>query len=202
MTYRHDAQHLRFSPHVRSQPYAEREKADGPKGSVPMEDEGMEAIKRQVQENNGEEQVVVFTLGNEAYGVEIGRVQEIIHQQQVTRVPGAPHFVEGVINLRGKVIPVVELRQRFGLPSVEEAREGRIVVVDVEGHIVGMGVDGVSEVLRVSMSAVEPPSPLVTGIDSAYLRGIAKLEDRLVILLELDRILSNDEHRSLAEIAA
>jgi purine-binding chemotaxis protein CheW len=150
---------------------------------------------------SGEEQVVVFTLGQEAYGVDIGRVQEIIRRPQITRVPGAPGFVEGVINLRGKVIPVVELRQRFGLPPVETTGEGRIVVVEVNGNTVGMGVDGVSEVLRVPLSAEEPPSPIVTGIDSAYLRGIAKIADRLVILLDLDRILTVQEQGALADVA-
>ena len=144
-----------------------------------------------------ERQLVVFQLGAELYGVEISRVHEIIRLQSVTRVPKAPGFVEGVINLRGKVIPVVDLRRRFGLPTADHTRASRIVVVELGDQVVGIVVDGVSEVLRVNTATVEPPSPVVAGIDSEYLHGIAKLTDRLVILLDLDRILARDERRAL-----
>jgi purine-binding chemotaxis protein CheW len=144
-----------------------------------------------------EQQLVVFQLGAELYGVEIARVHEIIRLQTVTRVPGAPAFVEGVINLRGKVIPVVDLRRRFGLPIAEHTRASRIVVVEIGDQVVGVIVDGVSEVLRVGTATVEPPSPVVAGIDSEYLYGIAKLPDRLVILLDLDRVLAREERRAL-----
>ncbi|MDQ3811212.1 MAG: chemotaxis protein CheW [Chloroflexota bacterium] len=144
-----------------------------------------------------EQQLVVFQLGAELYGVEISRVHEIIRLQTVTRVPRSPAFVEGVINLRGKVIPVVDLRRRFGLPAAEHTRASRIVVVEIGDQVVGIIVDGVSEVLRVNTATVEPPSPVVAGIDSEYLHGIAKLTDRLVILLDLDRVLARDERRAL-----
>src|ERR671937_491616 len=144
-----------------------------------------------------EQQLVVFQLGAELYAVEIARVHEIIRLQAVTRVPRAPSFVEGVINLRGKVIPVVDLRRRFGLPNADHTRASRIVVVELGDQVVGIVVDGVSEVLRVNTATVEPPSPVVAGIDSEYLHGIAKLSDRLVILLDLDRILGRDERRAL-----
>jgi purine-binding chemotaxis protein CheW len=148
-----------------------------------------------------ERQLVVFQLGAELYGCEISRVHEIIRLQSVTKVPRAPAFVEGVINLRGKVIPVVDLRRRFGLATAEHTRASRIVVVEIGDQVVGIVVDGVSEVLRVNSAIVEPPSPVVAGIDSEYLHGIAKLSDRLVILLDLDRILAREERRSL-EVAA
>src|SRR6059058_1034870 len=151
---------------------------------------------------SGEErQLVVFQLGAELYGVEIARVHEIIRLQAITRVPRAPAFVEGIINLRGKVIPVVDLRHRFGLPAAEHTRASRIVVVEIGDQVVGIVVDGVSEVLRVSPSIVEPPSPVVAGIDSEYLHGIAKLPERLVILLDLDRILAREERRALEATA-
>ncbi len=147
---------------------------------------------------SGEErQLVVFQLGAELYGVEISRVHEIIRLQSVTKVPRSPIFVEGVINLRGKVIPVVDLRRRFGLPTADHTRASRIVVVELGDQVVGIVVDGVSEVLRVNTASVEPPSPVVAGLDSEYLHGIAKLSDRLVILLDLDRILVRDERRVL-----
>jgi purine-binding chemotaxis protein CheW len=148
-----------------------------------------------------EKQLVVFQLGAELYGVEISRVHEIIRLQAVTRMPRAPEFVEGVINLRGKVISVVNLRRRFGLPSAEHTRASRIVVVDINDQVIGMVVDGVSEVLRVNTATIEPPSPAVAGIDSEYLQGIAKLPERLVILLDLDRVLTRDERRALDEAA-
>ena len=144
-----------------------------------------------------ERQLVVFQLGAELYGVEISRVHEIIRLQAVTRVPRTPTFVEGVINLRGKVIPVVDLRRRFGLPTAEHTRASRIVVVEIGDQVVGIIVDGVSEVLRVSSGTIEPPSPVVAGVDSEYIHGIAKLPERLVILLDLDRVLARDERRAL-----
>ncbi len=148
-----------------------------------------------------ERQLVVFQVGAELYGVEIARVHEIIRLQTVTRVPRAPNFVEGVINLRGKVIPVVDLRRRFGLPTAAHTRATRIVVVEIGDQVVGIVVDSVSEVLRVNSSTVEPPSPVVAGVDSEYLHGIAKLPDSLVILLDLDRVLAREERRAL-EVAA
>ena len=151
---------------------------------------------------SGEErQLVVFQLGAELYGVDIARVHEIIRLQTITRVPRAPSFVEGVINLRGKVIPVVDLRRRFGLPLADHTRATRTVVVEIGDQVVGIVVDGVSEVLRVNTSIVEPPSPVVAGVDSEYLHGIAKLPERLVILLDLDRVLAREERRAI-EVAA
>ena len=142
---------------------------------------------------NDERQLVVFQLDAEFYGVDIARVHEIIRLQTITRVPRAPAFVEGVINLRGKVIPVVDLRKRFGLPTADHTRASRIVVVEIGDQVVGIVVDGVSEVLRVSESTIEPPSPVVAGIDSEYIHGIAKLADRLVILLDLNRVMAREE---------
>lgn len=143
------------------------------------------------------EQVVVFDVANESYAVNIARVHEIIRLQQITVIPGAPLYVEGVINLRGKVIPVLDLRKRFHLAMVESTRSSRIVVVEIDQQTIGLVVDGVSEVLRMEGDQIEPPSPLVTGIDSSYLRGIAKLEGRLIVLLDLDKVLSQSEKQQL-----
>ncbi len=144
-----------------------------------------------------DEQVVVFAVANEHYAVNIARVHEIIRLQQITVIPGAPACVEGVINLRGKVIPVLDLRKRFRLHAEEHTRSSRIVVVEVGGQTIGLIVDGVSEVLRIQMDSIEPPSPLVTGIDSRYLRGIAKLDGRLIVLLDLDQVLTDAEQQQL-----
>ncbi len=146
----------------------------------------------------GDEQVVVLELAGEAYGVEIGRVEEIIRMQAITRIPNGPAFIEGVTNLRGRVIPVLDLRKRFGLPATEATRRSRIVVGELGEHTVGLVVDGVSEVLLVGSDSVEPPSTLVTSADSAFLRGVAKLDERLILLLDLSRILTRAEQEDLA----
>mgnify|MGYP001415184946 CR=1 FL=1 len=145
-----------------------------------------------------ENQLVVFDLANEQYGVDIAAVEGIIKMQTITVVPRAPQFVEGVTNLRGKVLPVIDLRKRFGLPRGEVTKDMRIVVVEMGGATVGIVVDGVSEVLRVSEEAIEPPSPIVTTVDSSFIRGIAKVNERLVILLDLGRVLSLQEQQDVA----
>lgn len=164
-------------------------------------DTSKEVDQRVEQTLSGDErQLVVFQLGAEFYGVDIARVHEIIRLQTITRVPRAPAFVEGVINLRGKVIPVVDLRRRFGLESSEHTRASRIVVVEIGDNVVGVIVDGVSEVLRVTGASIEPPSPVVAGIESEYIYGIARLDDRLVILLDLDRVLVLADRRALEAV--
>ena len=145
-----------------------------------------------------ERQLVIFDLAAESYGVDINAVQGIIRMQTITRVPRTPEFVEGVINLRGEVIPVVDLRKRFGLTATEETKDSRIVVVYIGGQQVGMVVDAVTEVLRISADSIEPPSSVITSADSAYLMGIAKLEDRLITLLDLEQALSEAEKNTLA----
>ena len=147
-----------------------------------------------------EDQLVVFELADEHYGVDIAAVEGIIKMQTITSVPHAPSFVEGVTNLRGSVLPVLDLRKRFGMPKTDYTSETRIVVVEMGGNSVGMVVDGVSEVLRVPENAVEPPSPLVTSVDSAFITGIAKVEDRLVILLDLSKVLSTKESAELQPV--
>jgi purine-binding chemotaxis protein CheW len=145
-----------------------------------------------------EKQLVVFALAKEAYGVDISTVHEIIRMQAITKVPRAPDFVEGIINLRGKVIPVVDMRKRFGLTVSQQTKDSRIVVVDISDQEVGMVVDAVIEVLRIPSESVDPPSTVITTSDSTYLQGIAKLEDRLIILLDLEQILSISEKKKLA----
>jgi purine-binding chemotaxis protein CheW len=144
-----------------------------------------------------EKQLVIFELANECYGVDIAAVESIIKPQPITTVPFAPSFVEGVTNLRGVVLPVIDLRKRFGLPLAEANRNTRIVIVEIGGLTVGMIVDAVAEVLRVFDEAVEPPSPLMMTLDSAFITGIAKVGERLVILLDLSRVLSVQEQADL-----
>ena len=156
-----------------------------------------------MSDNNGvagERQLVVFDLNDEAYGVDISQVREIIRMQEITRVPRAPEFIEGVINLRGKVIPVVDLRARFSMPDTDRNEEHRIVVVDVDGQDIGMVVDAVTEVSRIPSSSIEPPSSVITTDDSEYLTGIVKTDDKLIILLDIAKVISDSEATALAEV--
>ncbi len=137
-------------------------------------------------------QLVTFKLGNEEYAVDILRVQEINRMVEVTQVPNSHVFVEGVINLRGRVIPVINLRKKFGLNTKEVDNQSMIMVVDIDGDTIGLIVDSVSEVLRLPSDTIEPPPPLVTGSNSDYIRGVGKMEDRLLILLDLNRLLSEE----------
>jgi len=141
-----------------------------------------------------QQQLVSFRLGIEEYGVSIMKVQEIIRMQEITKVPQMPNFIEGIINLRGNVIPIIDLRKRFGLMHVERTGESRIVVVSVRDRVMGIIVDGVSEVLRLSDEQVEPPPPAVSHIGRDYIKGVGKLDKRLLILLDIDKILSSEEH--------
>lgn len=145
-------------------------------------------------------QLVTFHIGEEEFGVEILKVQEIIRMIGITRVPKAPAFVEGVINLRGKVIPIIDLRKRFGMAAQEHDKHTRIIVIEIKNVIVGFVVDSVSEVLRIPSSTVEPPPAIISGIESEYISGVGKLADRLLILLDLDRLLKQSEQNMLAGV--
>lgn len=138
-------------------------------------------------------QLVSFRLGQEEYGVEITKVQEIILMGEITRVPQTPDYIKGLINLRSTVIPIVDLRLRFGLPPQEPTDETRIMVVNVRGKTIGIIVDAVSEVLRISKEQIAPPPPTVAGLGRKYLTGLVKLDKRLLILLDIEKILGDDE---------
>lgn len=154
------------------------------------------------QSNEAIYQLVSFVIESEEFGVDILKVQEIIRTVEITRVPKSPEFVEGVINLRGKIVPVVDLRKRFGIARKERDNETRIIVVELVDKVVGFLVDKVKEVIRVEKSIIEPPPELTTNISTNYITGVAKLQDRLLILLDLDRVLSSDEQERLTEVEA
>jgi purine-binding chemotaxis protein CheW len=147
-----------------------------------------------------ERQLVVFELGTEFFGVGIDAVESIVKMQEITRMPQAPSFVEGVTNLRGTVLPVIDLRKRLSIQVTEETKETRVVVVNMSGMKVGMIVDGVSEVLTVSDDIIEPPPSMFNTIDTQYITGIARLEGRLIILLDLVEVLSVKEKLALQEL--
>jgi len=133
--------------------------------------------------------LVTFHLGKEEYGVEIASVQEIIRATDITPVPGAPSHVRGVINLRGKIIPVVDLRRRFALPSVDAGEAQRIIVVELGEKRIGMLVDSVSQVIKVPAGVVEEMPEEATSVDENFIRGVGKLDNRLIIILDLNKSL-------------
>ncbi len=138
-------------------------------------------------------QLVSFSVGKEEFAIDILKVQEIIRMAQITSIPNAPSFVEGIINLRGRVIPVVSLRERLGLAKRQSDKDTRIIVVELNGKVTGFLVDGVNEVLRIPSGIIEAPPEITSGVNSKYITSIAKLEDRLIILLDLDKVLLVEE---------
>lgn len=139
-----------------------------------------------------EKQYVVFKLGVEVFGLDINKVKEIIIYQDTTKLPGTGQQIEGVINLRGHIIPIYDLRKRFGFPEGKRNRDTRIVVVEVQDSTLGIIVDGVSEVLMIPAGVIEKPSAMIsTGVDAKFIAGIAKTEEGLIILLNLEKVLNS-----------
>ncbi|NMB02629.1 MAG: chemotaxis protein CheW [Firmicutes bacterium] len=147
-----------------------------------------------------ERQLVVFRLHNEEFGVEITKVREIVKPRHITRLPHVDDYIEGVTNLRGEVIPVICLRKRFGLEAQEETQDTRIMMLEVKDSMVGFIVDAVTETLRLPEDAIEPPPSSIAGLKADYLAGVGKLDDRLLILLEVDKILNSDEQIHLQSL--
>lgn len=138
-------------------------------------------------------QYVVFTLGGNEFSVAIEQVQEILVLGKLTVVPRVPRFIEGIVNVRGKIVPVINLCKQFGITGRAWGAETRIVVAEVDEQTVGMIVDLVSEVVRIPLAAIEAPPPMISIVATAYLRGIAKLGNRILVLLNLEKVLSPDE---------
>ena len=149
---------------------------------------------------NEELQLVIFHLAKEEYGLPITKVQEINRLVPITRLPQTPSFMEGIINLRGFIIPIVDLRKRFQLPAVEHTDETRIIVVEVNGQTIGIIVDSVAEVVRLSQASIEPPPPAFI-LDAQYVHGVGKLDERLLILLDIDKILTSQEEILVKQIS-
>lgn len=138
------------------------------------------------------EHLATFFLDREEYGVDVRQVQEIRRVSEITSVPRAPEFIRGVINLRGRILPVLDLKRKLGLGEVVAGRATRIVVVRVKERLLGLLVDGASQVLKVEVSRVEPPPEEVIERGGDYIRGVAKLDDRLIILVDLERLLAHE----------
>lgn len=146
-----------------------------------------------------ERQLVVFTLGQEQYGIPIRQVNEIVRMQKVTRLPDMAAFIEGITNLRGKIIPVVDFRKRFGLSAADKDDQTRIIVVSIEDNPVGLIVDAVTEVLSLKKENIEPLGAAIAGIDVKYIDGVGKVGEELVILMNLDKVFSETEQELLQE---
>lgn len=146
-------------------------------------------------------QIVSFKLADEEYGLDIMKVQEIILIGQITQMPQAPDFVRGLINLRGHVIPIIDLRKRFGFPDAEKSESQRIIVVNVGKRTMGIVVDEVDQVLRVKAEDVEPPPTSVKGINHDFITGLVKRERKLVILLDIEHLLTERERTTVTEQA-
>lgn len=145
--------------------------------------------------------IVGFRVGRETFGVPIGLVHEIVRVPDITAVPDSPEYVEGVINLRGKIVSVVDLRKRFGEKQIVPHKKNRILVSEVEGKMVGLIVDAASEVLKIPESEIDLPPNVFEDGETKYVTGVGKLQGRLVILIDLSRVLQKGELRRLGELA-
>lgn len=145
--------------------------------------------------------IVGFRVGLETFGVPITCVHEIVRVPEITNVPDSAEFVEGVINLRGKIVSVVDLRKRFGEKKTTPDKKNRVIVVESEGKLVGLIVDAASEVMKIPHSDIEPPPQILSDSDSGYVTGVGKLKDRLVILVDLSRVLQRGDLRKASEVA-
>jgi len=142
-------------------------------------------------------QLVTFSLAGQKYAVDILKVQEIDNMKEITTIPNAPSYMEGAINLRGKVIPVLNLRKKFGFEDKANNEQCKIVIMDVRHVIMGVIVDAVSDVLRIPQDVVEPPPPVSSNVSTDFISGIAKLGEGLFILLDMDRLLDTQEHQDV-----
>ena len=146
-------------------------------------------------------QVVGFRIGNETFGVRIASVREIVRVPEITSVPSAPETVEGVINLRGKIIPVMDLRKRFGHVDIQPDKKNRILVVELQNKLIGLIVNAASEVLKIPPSDIEAPGSVFAEGESSYVTGVGKLKGRLIILLDVSKLLHQQEVKKLEEAA-
>lgn len=137
-------------------------------------------------------QLVTFNLGGEEFGIDILGVQEINRLTDITKIPNAPSYVEGAINLRGSTIPIIDLRKKLGFDAEATGESARIVVVELKKAVLGFIVDSVSSVLRIPTSTIEPPPSVISNMESQYMKGVGKLDDRLIILLDLERVFGED----------
>lgn len=144
-----------------------------------------------------EKQYVIFKLSGEEYGVEINHVQEITEYKKATKVPNVPNFVEGIINLRGNITPIISLKKKFNLVESEIKENNRIIIINLKNKQVGFIVDDASQVLTMDEKHIENPPEILTGIDRQYIIGIGKMEEKIIIMLDLEKILTEEEKEEI-----
>lgn len=147
-----------------------------------------------------EVQLVIFSLGSEEYGVDIMQVKEIVNYKEPVKVPNTPNFIEGIINLRSEIIPIINLKKRFSIAGDQIGEQTRIIVMNIDSKKVGFIVDNASEVISINIENIEPAPDIVAGVDRKYITGIGKSEERILIILELDKLFSEKEHEALETI--
>lgn len=157
-------------------------------------------FKKAEKTNLGSMQIVCFKIGQEEYGIEILKVQEILKLPKVTKIPKSADFIIGLIDLRGQVIPIIDLSRKFGIGDLDGNSKLRAIVVDINGKKVGLAIDSVSHVIKVDSKDIEPPPPIVKGISGRYIIGIAKVESGFVVILDISQIFSMDEISAITSL--
>lgn len=147
---------------------------------------------------NKDLQTVGFKIGKEIFGVDIASVREIVRVPEIVKVPDTPNFVEGIINLRGKIVSVVDLKKRFRLGHVDKSKTSRVLVVEMNGRVIGLLVDAASEVLKLPANSIEPPPDMISGIGIKYITGVGKIGERIIILLDIKKVLNHGEWQQIA----
>jgi len=176
--------------------------AKGNIASKPAEMRSQRAEKKaQTEEEAKINQLIVFNLGDEEFGAEIGQVREIIRAGTITPIPDSPQFIKGVSNVRGEITVVIDLKERFFLPAKREGEGKHIIITEQKKNLFGLMVDEVTEVLRIPETDIKPTPELVTRIDRVYISGVLTLEGRLIMLLDLTKVLSDEELARLTEIS-
>jgi len=156
--------------------------------------------KSDVQMSGGEVQLAVFKVAGEEFALDIMEIMEIIRPQKITKVPKAPAFVEGIINLRGKIVPVLEMRGRFGSAASGDPKHARIIIVKAGESLFGIVVDEVSEVMYLSRDQIDSTPDVVKGVDVEYLKNVGKVGDRLILILDTGKLLTKEEIRELRDV--
>lgn len=152
-----------------------------------------------IEKGSHELQLIVFELGNSLYGIPIEKVSEINRLENITVLPKAPKYVEGVINLRGNVVPVIDLRKRFGMKQIERTKKNKIIIVIIEKRLFGIIVDAVHEVVSIPKENIEPSLPTTTGLKAEFINSIGKIKDSLVIILDIENIIKSKEEIKVEE---
>ena len=157
-----------------------------------LEQQSIESTESRVELEDSTN-LVTFRLGSGEYAIDIMQAKEIIKMEKITLIPNAPDFVEGVINLRGNIIPIIDLKKRFNLEEIEGDKNTGIIIVKIEDVDMGIIIDSISKVVSIANSDIQPPPPMLSGIGQKYIKGVGKLEDKLLVVLDLEKLFTTDD---------